>query len=95
MNVLNALTLKQAAYTLQGMMNLQIVSSRCLLTKTMARYYKEMLKDPQLHRELEVKEIEETQVKDNRVSYGYRFTVITPDDIVIPPPVMIVFEKIR
>jgi|TARA_B100000073_G_scaffold347965_1_gene364267 flagellar biosynthesis regulator FlaF len=49
------------------------------------RYY-EMLKDLNYTRELEVKEIEETQVKDNCVSYGYRFTVITPDDIVIPPP---------
>jgi len=45
-----------------------------------------MLKDLNYTRELEVKEIEETQVKDNCVSYGYRFTVITPDDIVIPPP---------
>nr|BAR35473.1 hypothetical protein [uncultured Mediterranean phage uvMED] len=51
------------------------------------RYY-EMLKDLNYNRELEVKEIEEGQVKDNCINYGYRFTVITPDDIVIPPPLV-------
>lgn len=36
-------------------------------------------------RELEVMEVDEETVKFNCRGHGYRFSVITPDDIVIPP----------
>lgn len=49
------------------------------------RYY-EMLQVSGYPRLLEVKEVEEKDVKENCKNYGYRFTVITPNDIVIPPP---------
>tara|TARA_B100000212_G_scaffold320787_1_gene278882 strand:+ start:374 stop:631 length:258 start_codon:yes stop_codon:yes gene_type:complete len=49
------------------------------------RYY-EMLQVSGYPRLLEVKEVEEDAVKENCKNYGYRFTVITPNDIVIPPP---------
>jgi hypothetical protein len=49
------------------------------------RYY-EMLRASDYPRILEVTEVEEDSVKDNCRQYGYMFTVITPDDFVIPPP---------
>lgn len=48
------------------------------------RYY-EMLQQADYQRDLEVTEVEEQVVKDNCKVYGYRFTIITPDDFVIPP----------
>jgi len=49
------------------------------------RYY-EMLQASDYPRDLEVTEVEEESVKENCISYGYQFSIITPDDIVIPPP---------
>lgn len=49
------------------------------------RYY-EMLVAGDYKKELTVTEVEEETVKDNCRNYGYQFTVITPDDFVIPPP---------
>lgn len=37
------------------------------------------------HRKLEVLEVDEETVKENCNSYGYQYTVITPNDIVFPP----------
>ena len=49
------------------------------------RYY-EMLKDNDYPRKLRIKFMEEDDVKFSCKNYGYKFSVITPDDIVIPPP---------
>ena len=49
------------------------------------RYY-EMLVASNYKRKLTVTEVEEDTVKDNCRNYGYQFTIITPDDFVIPPP---------
>ena len=49
------------------------------------RYY-EMLVASNYKKQLTVTEVEEETVKDNCRNYGYQFTVITPDDFVIPPP---------
>lgn len=49
------------------------------------RYY-EMLVAANYKRKLTVTEVEEDTVKDNCRNYGYQFTIITPDDFVIPPP---------
>lgn len=49
------------------------------------RYY-EMLQASDYPRVLTVTEVEEETVKENCRNYGYQFTVITPDDFVIPPP---------
>ena len=49
------------------------------------RYY-EMLKDNDYPRKLDVRFMEEEDVKMSCKNYGYKFSVITPDDIVIPPP---------
>ena len=49
------------------------------------RYY-EMLKDNNYPRKLDIKFMEEDDVKISCKNYGYKFSVITPDDIVIPPP---------
>ena len=48
------------------------------------RYY-EMLKDNDYPRKLDVRFMEEEDVKMSCKNYGYKFSVITPDDIVIPP----------
>ena len=45
----------------------------------------EMLKDNDYPRKLDVKFMEEDDVKVSCKNYGYKFSVITPDDIVIPP----------
>lgn len=49
------------------------------------RYY-EMLVASNYKRKLTVTEVEEDAVKENCRNFGYQFTVITPDDFVIPPP---------
>ena len=49
------------------------------------RYY-EMLKDNDYPRKLDVRFMEEDDLKVSCKNYGYKFSVITPDDIVIPPP---------
>ena len=49
------------------------------------RYY-EMLVASDYKRELKVTEVEEDAVKQNCMNYGYKFSVIQPDDFVIPPP---------
>jgi len=48
------------------------------------RYY-DMLVASDYSRELTVTEVEEEAVKENCKNYGYKFTVIKPDDFVIPP----------
>ena len=37
-------------------------------------------------RKLSVTEVDSDVVKDNCVLHGYFFTVITPDDFIVPPP---------
>tara|TARA_B100000003_G_C10856016_1_gene341037 strand:- start:419 stop:676 length:258 start_codon:yes stop_codon:yes gene_type:complete len=49
------------------------------------RYY-EMLQAADYTRDLEVTEVDAEMVKENCKTYGYQFSIITPDDIVIPPP---------
>jgi len=56
------------------------------LDKDDATRYYDMLLATDYPRILEVAEVEEDAVKDNCRQYGYLFTVITPDDFVIPPP---------
>lgn len=48
------------------------------------RYYG-YLKADNYQRSLEIIEVEEEVVKDNCTSYGYNYTIITPNDIVFPP----------
>jgi hypothetical protein len=48
------------------------------------RYY-EMLLANNYQRVLTVSEVEEETVKENCRQYGYRFSIITPDEFVIPP----------
>ena len=48
------------------------------------RYYG-MLKAIDYPRQLEITEVEEDQVKENCKMHGYAFTMITPDQVVIPP----------
>ena len=49
------------------------------------RYYV-LLKADEYPRDLSVMEVDEDTVKENCRQYGYRFTVIDPDEFVIPPP---------
>jgi hypothetical protein len=49
------------------------------------RYYGYLIAQD-YHRTLEVLEVDEETVKENCNSYGYQYTVITPNDIVFPPP---------
>lgn len=48
------------------------------------RYYV-LLKADEYPRDLSVQEVDEDTVKENCRQYGYRFTVIGPDEFVIPP----------
>ena len=48
--------------------------------------YDEMLKDNNYPRKLDIKFMEEDDLKVSCKNFGYKFSVITPDDIVIPPP---------
>tara|TARA_B100000287_G_scaffold53186_1_gene46868 strand:+ start:7145 stop:7423 length:279 start_codon:yes stop_codon:yes gene_type:complete len=48
------------------------------------RYY-DLLKAIDYPRTLEVTEVEEDQVKENCKMHGYAFTLISPDEFVIPP----------
>ena len=49
------------------------------------RYYT-LLEANGFRRSLTVSEVESDLVKDNCAIHGYYFTVITPDDIFVPPP---------
>ena len=49
------------------------------------RYYT-LLEANGFRRSLTVSEVESDLVKDNCAMHGYYFTVITPDDIFVPPP---------
>ena len=49
------------------------------------RYYDMLLADD-YPRKLSVTEIEEEQVKENCTMNGYAFSIITPDELVVPPP---------
>ena len=49
------------------------------------RYY-DMLVSANYRKELVVTEVEEDSVKQNCKTYGYKYTIISTDDFVIPPP---------
>ena len=49
------------------------------------RYYT-LLEANGFPRSLTVSEVESEVVKDNCAMHGYFFTIITPDDIIVPPP---------
>ena len=49
------------------------------------RYY-QLLRADNYPRKLSVQEIEEDQVKENCTMHGYAFSIITPDELVVPPP---------
>ncbi len=49
------------------------------------RYY-DLLQADDYPRKLSIQEIEEDQVKENCTMHGYAFSIISPDDFVIPPP---------
>jgi|TARA_B100000073_G_scaffold268494_1_gene228107 hypothetical protein len=49
------------------------------------RYYS-LLEANGFARALTVTEVESDVVKDNCAMHGYMFTIITPDDIIVPPP---------
>jgi hypothetical protein len=44
-----------------------------------------MLKAIDYPRLLDVTEVEEDQVKENCKLHGYAFTIISPDEVVVPP----------
>tara|TARA_X000000368_G_scaffold86743_1_gene65924 strand:- start:95 stop:355 length:261 start_codon:yes stop_codon:yes gene_type:complete len=50
------------------------------------RYYS-MLREADYPRKLNVRFMEEDEVKTSCKNYGYKFSIITTDDIVIPPPI--------
>ena len=56
----------------------------CVAKDDATRYY-DMLVASDYSRELTVTEVEEDAVKENCKNYGYKFTVIQPDDFVITP----------
>ena len=55
------------------------------IDKDDATRYHGLLMSNGFKRELEVNEIEPDTVRDNCSQYGYEYTVITPDDLVVPP----------
>ena len=55
------------------------------LDKDDATRYYDMLKAIDYPRLLDVTEVEEDQVKENCKLHGYAFTIITPDEVVVPP----------
>ena len=50
------------------------------------RYYS-MLREADYPRKLNVRFMEEDEVKTSCKNYAYKFSIITTDDIVIPPPI--------
>ena len=57
------------------------------------RYHMMLEESDKFSRKLEIAEVEEDLVKENCVNHGYAYSVISPNDFVIP--VMIHFQKIR
>ena len=55
------------------------------LDKDDATRYYDMLKAIDYPRLLDVTEVEEDQVKENCKLHGYAFTIISPDEVVVPP----------
>lgn len=49
------------------------------------RYHMMLEESDNFSRELEITEVEEEIVKENCVSHGYAYTIISPNDFVIPP----------
>ena len=49
------------------------------------RYHMMLEESDNFSRELEITEVEEDLVKENCVNHGYAYTIISPNDFVIPP----------
>jgi|TARA_B100000003_G_scaffold13422_1_gene11153 glutamate mutase epsilon subunit len=49
------------------------------------RYHMMLEESDKFSRKLEIAEVEEDLVKENCVNHGYAYSVISPNDFVIPP----------